>query len=170
MALFFAIGLLMQVGPRWAAASNKHKLAKSPWASRCTTTIPSLLQCWCSIRENLKVQNSFYKQHTKRKVFIKKSMFVIQGFSSELSRHCQHINYLCVYKLHHHVGRSLCRLYFPDHRSITDVSHKMCYMIRFVLRNITDLLMIVSHVHLIHSTKVTLQCDALPCTVSILLL
>ena len=143
----------MEVGPRRAAASNKHKLAKLPCASSCTTTIPSLLQCWCAIRANLKVQNSFYKHHTKGKVFIKKSMFVIQGFGSELSRHCQHINYLCVYKLHHLVCRLLLRLYSPDHRCITDVSHKMCYMIMFVLRNITDMLMIVSYIHLIHAQQ-----------------
>ena len=31
MALFFAIRLLMQVGPRWAAVSNKRKLAISPY-------------------------------------------------------------------------------------------------------------------------------------------
>ena len=115
--------------------------------------IIAVLMCNTSKPQGTKLQKSFYKQHTKRKVFIKKSMFVIQGFGSELSRHCQHINYLCVYKLHHHVCRSLCRLYFPDLRRVTDFSHNMCYMIMFVLRNITDMLMIVSHIHLIHAQQ-----------------
>lgn len=38
-------------------------------------------------------------------------------------------------------------------RRITDVSHKMLYMIMFVLRNITDMLMILSHNHLIHAQQ-----------------